>query len=125
MTRRKPLPKRERVAAALFSAQSPPSLPIPGKDPFWRSILTDHNGDFDMGAVLVGFVTIAMCLISGYDVIGNHVKFNPQEFGTGIGAVLVGFAAYKWGDARRVPPGTTTTTAIQTTSTAGPPALGA
>ncbi len=95
---------------------SPYSQVIPGKDPWYRSILTDHNGDFDMGAVLVGVVAIFMCANSGYDTVILHTKFNAQEFGIGIAAMLGGFAAYKWGDSKRAE-ATTTTTAIQTKTT--------
>lgn len=82
--------------------------PSPEKKPFWRGVLTDHNGDFDMGAVLVGFVAIFMCVAQWYATSVNGDTFNPQEFGIGIAAMLGGFAAYKWGDAKR--PDTTTTT---------------
>ncbi len=95
---------------------TPALVSVPGKDPWYRSILTDHNGDFDMGAVLVGVVIVFMCANSGYDTVINHVKFDAQAFGAGVGAVLIGFAAYKYGDAKR-PPGTITTT---TSAPAGP-----
>lgn len=94
--------KRTRVTPA-------PVVDIPGKDPWYRSILTDHNGDFDMGAILVGVVALFMCINSGYDTIVLHTKFNAQEFGIGVAAMLGGFAAYKWGDAKRPPMVTTTT----------------
>ena len=101
----------EMVAKTIAVTPAPP-LNVAGKDPWYRSILTDHNGDFDMGAVLVGIVAIFMCVNSGYDTWILHTKFNAQEFGIGIAAMLTGFAAYKYGDAKR-PPGamiTTTTT---------------
>lgn len=85
----------------------------PNKDPWYKSILTDHNGDFDMGAVLVGVVTVFMCLNAGYDTMALHTKFNAQEFGIGIAAVLGGFAAYKYGDAKRPPPDVTSVTTVQ------------
>lgn len=87
-----------------------PAAPIsvPGKEPLWRSILTDHNGDFDMGAVLVGVVAIFMCAAAGWDTLILNNPFNAQQFGIGVAAMLGGFAAYKWGDAKR--PETTTTT---------------
>lgn len=111
--------KAKTVVAKTVVVAAP--IPPPGKDPWYRSILTDHNGDFDMGAVLVGVVALFMCANSGYDTIILHSKFNAQEFGIGIAAMLGGFAAYKWGDSKR-PPGTVTTTASQTIST---PTLGA
>lgn len=86
-----------------------PVMPDPaGKEPWYRSILTDHNGDFDMGAVLVGVVAVFMCSTSAYDTIANGREFNAQAFGIGMAAVLGGFAAYKWGDSKR--PEITTTT---------------
>ncbi len=54
-----------------------------------------------MGAVLVGVVALFMCFNSGYDIIAHAKTFNAQEFGIGIAAMLGGFAAYKWGDAKR------------------------
>lgn len=88
-----------------------------GKEPWYRSILTDHYGDFDLGAILVGIVILTMCVLEYVDVKINHKNFDPEKFGIGVGAVLVGFAGYKFGDAKRAP-GTTTTTAVQTISTA-------
>lgn len=88
----------------------PAPAPEPRKEPWWRSPLTDHNGDFDLGAILVGVVILAMCYYEWYDVTVNHIKFDAQQFGIGVGSVLLGFAGYKWGDTKR-PPGTTTTTA--------------
>lgn len=89
---------------------APVPLNVPGKDPWYRSILTDHNGDFDMGAVLVGIVAIFMCSASAYDTTMNGREFNAQQFGIGVAAMLGGFAAYKWGDSKR--PETTTTTTV-------------
>jgi hypothetical protein len=63
-----------------------------------------------MGAVLVGVVTLFMCVNSGYATIEYAQPFNAQEFGIGIAAMLTGFAAYKWGDAKRPEKTTTTTT---------------
>ena len=83
---------------------------VPGKDPWYRSILTDHNGDFDAGAILVVFVIIFMCVNSGYDTIMLHTKFDAQAFGIGVAAVLGGFCAYKYGDAKRPTTSVTTTT---------------
>ena len=79
----------------------PPDAP-PASD-WFRSAMTDHNGDFDLGAILVGVVAVFMCLNSGYDTIALHKPFDAQAFGVGIGAMLAGFAAYKYGDARRAP----------------------
>jgi len=93
------------------------SPPAPPAEYWLRSILTDHDGYFDLGAVLVGFVGIFMCAASGYNTIVLHNSFNAMEFGTGVGAMLGGFAVYKWGDAKRAP-GTTTTTMQRTETTA-------
>lgn len=100
---------KPKMAMRLKTVTTPAPVQVPGKDPWYRSILTDHNGDFDMGAVLVGAVTLFMCWNAGYDTMILHTKFDAQAFGIGIAAVLGGFAAYKWGDAKR-PPGTITTT---------------
>jgi hypothetical protein len=108
--------KTREDCRAKFSPFAPaaPAPAIPGKplepphappaDTWFRSIMTDHQGDFDLGAVLVGVVAVFMCLNSGYDTIALHKTFNAQEFGAGIGAMLLGFAAYKFGDAKRAPP---------------------
>lgn len=112
---RKRKPTRVEIARTSVVAAAP--VNVPGKDPWFRSIMTDHNGDFDLGAVLVGVVVVFMCLNAGWDTIVLHTKFDAQAFGIGVAGVLGGFAAYKWGDARR-PPGvsvTTTTTAAAPT----------
>lgn len=109
---RKPKP-RVRVAKTV---SAPTVVAAPIKEPWFRALLTDHNGDWDFGAWLVAVVTIFMCANSWYDVHILHNKFDAQAFGAGIAAMLVGFAAYKYGDAKR-PPGmsvTTTTTAAAT-----------
>jgi hypothetical protein len=72
-----------------------------------KSALTDHQGDFDTGRILVAVVILAMCALQGWDTVVNKVVFNATTFGTGVGAVLAGFAAYLYGDAKR--PSTTTT----------------
>ena len=64
-------------------------------------MLTDRNGEFDAGAILVVLVTLYMCASSGYDTFVQSRAFNAQEFGTGIAAMLGGFGVYKWGDSRR------------------------
>lgn len=84
----------------------------PGQ-PFWRSILTDHYGDFDLGAVLVGVVVVFMCANAGYDTVYLHQHFDAQNFGIGVGAVLAGFAGYKAWDRRQS--GTTSYAATTTT----------
>lgn len=109
-------PPHNRLAFALVDP--------PGKEPWYRSVLTDHNGDFDAGAILVCVVVGFMCCNGGYDTIIMHRQFDPEKFGIGIAAVLTGFAAYKWGDSKRAPlPGTTVTTATQTIATGGDPPL--
>lgn len=100
--------------APVVEVDAPKPIPPEPPRPFWSGILTDHNGDFDMGAVLVGVVCTFMCVASGFDVIGHGTKFNAQEFGIGIAAMLGGFAAYKWGDAKRPPSNVTTTSTIVT-----------
>jgi hypothetical protein len=68
-----------------------------------QSALTDHQGEFDAGRILVA---VAMCGLQAWDTGVNKVAFNAMTFGTGVGAVLAGFAAYLYGDAKR--PATTT-----------------
>jgi hypothetical protein len=71
-----------------------------------QSALTDHQGEFDAGRILVAVVILAMCGLQAWDTGVNKVAFNAMTFGTGVGAVLAGFAAYLYGDAKR--PATTT-----------------
>jgi hypothetical protein len=88
---------------------------------WYHSIFTDHDGEFDTGRVLVAIVILGMCWMQWYDVKYNAVEFDAQKFGTGIAAVLAGFAAYLWGDTRRpplIPPSTTTT--VQSTQVTTP-----
>ncbi len=76
----------------------PPLLPN-----WWRTALTDRNGDFDTGRILTPVVVVGMLLLATTDVVLNHAHFDAQSFGTGIGAVLVGLAAYLWGDSKPTP----------------------
>lgn len=102
---------RKKQTVTLVEPAKPTPQPItPASTPFWRSVMTDHNGDFDLGALLTGVVIAFMCAIEGYDVWRGK-PFNAQNFGIGIAAVLTGFAAYKWGDAKRPPPSTLTASA--------------
>ena len=114
----KPTPLQRLPLVAPVIEQQP--APGTGKDPWFRSILTDHAGDFDLGAVLVGIVVCFMCLAAGYDAMVLGKTFDAERFGIGVASVLAGFAAYKWGDAKRAPSSTTTIQATQTTTTADP-----
>jgi len=71
----------------------------PTREAWYRSIVTDHDGNFDTGRLLVNVVILTMCYIA----IVHGDKFEPQTFGIGIGSVLTGFAAYLFGDAQRPP----------------------
>ncbi|MGH7490701.1 MAG: hypothetical protein ACREMY_34565 [bacterium] len=64
------------------------------REPFWRAVFTDREGNFDTARVLVAVVILTMCAIA----LMHPEKFDPQAFGTGVGAVLVGFAGYLFGD---------------------------
>lgn len=61
-----------------------------------HDLLTDRDGAFDTGRVLVPLVIGTMC----YKAL-TATNYDPQSFGAGVGAVLVGFSAYLFGDARR------------------------
>lgn len=87
-----------------------PATPPPGlvREPWYRAIFTDRYGEFDTGRVLVAITILAMLYLEWLDVDAGS-DFDAQKLGTGIGAVLAGFAAYLYGDARSAPqPGTTT-----------------
>lgn len=102
--------KRKQTVTVVEPVAPTPQPITPPSTPYWRSVMTDHNGDFDLGALLVAVVILVMCVVEAFDVKRGK-PFNPQEFGIGVAAVLGGFAAYKWGDARRPPPSTMTATA--------------
>ena len=116
---RKSAARNTIAAIAVAPAPMPFQIIGGGKDPWFRSILTDHNGDFDLGAVLVGIVVCFMCIAAGYDTIVLAKTFDAERFGIGVASVLAGFAAYKWGDSKRTPG--TTTTATTSTTTVDPP----
>jgi len=89
----KPTPFQPVVPAAIATVVVAP------REPWYRSIFTDRDGDFDTGRLLVNVVVLTMCYIA----ITHGDKFDPQNFGIGIGSVLGGFAAYLFGDAQRPP----------------------
>ncbi len=92
----------------------PMVVSVPTREPWYRSVFTDREGDFDTGRVLVAIVILSMCWLEWYDVVYNGVEFDAQKFGLGIAGVLGGFAAYLWGDTRRPPtPVPSTTTSIK------------
>lgn len=66
-----------------------------------HDLLTDREGLADTGRVLAPVVVGTMC----YMAVSHPETYNPQTFGTGIGAVLVGLAGYLFGDSRRPPGG--------------------
>jgi hypothetical protein len=68
------------------------------REPWLRSILTDREGNFDMGAVLVVVVTLYMCASSFHDTFIMSRAFDAERFGIGVAAMLGGFGVYKWGD---------------------------
>lgn len=99
-----PAPLVPPAGAALPEPPKPLEPPAaPPAETWFRSILTDREGNFDTGRILVAVVVIGMIAVSGYDVIVNGREFKAGDFGYGVGAVLVGFGAYLWGDTRRPP----------------------
>lgn len=61
-----------------------------------KRALTDREGEPDTARIMVPVVIGTMCYMA---VTGEH--YEPQSFGIGIGAVLAGFSAYLYGDAKR------------------------
>lgn len=61
-----------------------------------RRALTDREGEPDTGRIMVPIVIGTMCYQA---IFGDH--YDPQQFGAGVGAVLLGFSAYLYGDAKR------------------------
>lgn len=83
------------------ASQEPvPVTVIPAKDAEsrWLALFTDRNGEFDTGRVLTVVVILFMC-----GKAWTATTWDAQSFGTGIAAVLGGFAAYLYGDAQRPP----------------------
>ncbi|MEY2873709.1 MAG: hypothetical protein RLZZ373_1080 [Pseudomonadota bacterium] len=87
-----------KKAAPPVQEAPPPLLPN-----WWRTALTDRNGDFDTGRILTPISIVWVLVLASYDVIVNHATFNAQEVGTGIGLILGGLAAYLWGDSKPSP----------------------
>ena len=77
------------------------------KPGFWKHISTDRDNEtFDTGRSLVIVVILSMIFMESWDVIWHGTKFDPQSFGTGVAAILVGLGAYVFGDTKnQVPPG--------------------
>ena len=67
--------------------------------------------------VTVAVVVVAMCVIQMWDVHFNKAVFKPNDFGVGVGAVLTGFAAYLYGDAKRPDPSSTSSVQVSQTTT--------
>lgn len=87
-------------------------------EPWYRSIVTDRNHEFDTGRLLVNVVILTMCAIA---IRHGDAKFDYQSFGAGIGFVLGGFAAYLVGDAQRPPaPAPSTITKVEQTQVTRP-----
>jgi len=107
--------KAAPVAVAAVPVAAVPVQPV--HDNWWRSMLTDHAGEFDTGRILVAVVVVAMCAIQLLDVHYNKAVFKPNDFGIGIGAVLAGFAAYLYGDAKRPEPSKSTSLQVSQTTT--------
>lgn len=106
----KPAPSIPPVAVAV-------AVP-PAAEPWYRSIFTDRNREFDTGRLLVNVVILTMCAIA---IKHGDSKFDYQSFGIGIGSVLGGFAAYLYGDAQRPPtPAPSTVTEVKQTQVTTP-----
>ena len=59
-----------------------------------KDSLTGKDGEsFDVGRILAGLSGTACVFFQGWDVIANHVAFNPMNFGAGIGALAAGIGA--------------------------------
>jgi hypothetical protein len=72
---------------------------------FLVHLLTDYdNKTYDTGRSLVVIVILCMSFAQIWDVIANGATFNATNFGTGVAAILVGLAAYIFGDNTKRPP---------------------
>ncbi len=93
------------------------AVPVVVHDGWMRSILTDHQGEFDTGRILTPIVVVGMLGLAVLDTWKNGAHFDAQAFGIGIGAVLAGLAAYLWGDTKRPDPSVTTSVQMSKTTT--------
>jgi hypothetical protein len=84
---------------------------VPEREPWYRSVFTDREGEFDTGRVLVAIVIFALIYFEYVHVTVHGNPFDAQSFGIAVAGILGGFAAYLYGDAKRPPapvPSTTT-----------------
>lgn len=97
-------PRQRATPAPAILAPATPAVAVAAivapSEPWYRSIFTDRNHEFDTGRLLVNVVILTMCAIA---IKHGDSKFDFQAFGIGIGSVLTGFAAYLYGDAQRPP----------------------
>lgn len=118
--KRKPkiAPLRPPLAAAAILAPTAAPVAVAAREPWYLSIFTDRNREFDTGRLLVNVVILTMCAIA---IRHGDAKFDYQAFGIGIGSVLTGFAAYLFGDAQRPPaPAPSTITKVEQTQVTTP-----
>lgn len=65
-----------------------------------KSTLTDNYGEFDVGQILAPVAVVGMLGLEAWAIVVNHQAFSANDLGIGIGAVLTGLAAWKFGDAK-------------------------
>ena len=69
------------------------------KGHFFKHLMTDSDNEtFDIGRAVVFFVVVSMVFMQGWDVVVHATKFDPQAFGAGVSALLIGLGAYIFGD---------------------------
>jgi hypothetical protein len=69
--------------------------------------------------MMVPVAVIGMLLLSAW-AIHKGQEFKPQDLGIGIGAILGGLGAMKWGQSTEKRPDSTEVTVVSTTSTEKP-----
>jgi len=67
---------------------------------WFNRLFTDRDGEPDTGRVFGPMVIAVLC----YNAVMHPETYHPAEFGSAVRDVLIGVAAYLWGDSRR-PPG--------------------
>lgn len=89
-----PVPEPAAAAEAPKPVTAPPGPPA---DTWLRSILTDREGQWDLGSFATVVVALTMC---GFQAWALHKgqPFDPLSFGGGVGVVLGGLGFYKIGD---------------------------
>ncbi len=66
-------------------------MSLPPIQSFLKDIFTGKDGEsFDLGRLLWAGTAIWAPALQTFDVVANHVRFDIQAFGVGMGVILAG-----------------------------------